>query len=139
MMRKQIKMNKIINQITEKDRVFGKLCSEAECSCKYENYFSALACLFVILEQIIKYAANEIDGNFYQTTIKAKEEGLIDETEFEMVNTLRKLRNKIFHENHYSMGIEINEKNFPIDEDEIKEILYKNFSERIFLLVLKLI
>lgn len=132
-------MNIIINQILEKDRVFGEICQEAEISYENENYFSALVCLFIISEQIIKYSVDEIDGNFYQRTIKAKEKGLINDVEFKMVNTLRVLRNKIFHENHYSMGIEINGINFPIDENEIKEILYKKFSERVFLLVSKLI
>ena len=129
----------IINRILEKDHVFGKLCSEAEHAYKHKNYFSALVCLFVISEQIIKHSINIIDGNFYQATVEAREKDLINDVEFKITNDLRKLRNKIFHENHYSMGIEINGIYFLVSEDEIKEILYNKFSYSVFLLVLRLI
>ena len=132
-------MNSVANQVAEKDRVFGKLCSEAEYSYKHENYFAALACLFIISEQIIKHSVDKIDGNFYQATTDARDKKIIDDVEYEMIDNLRQLRNKIFHENHYSMGIEINGKNFPIDEDEVKEIIYRKYSERVFILVLRLI
>ncbi len=132
-------MNSITNQIEERDRVFGKLCFEAEYSCEHENYFAALACLFVVSEQIIKHSVNKIDGNFYQAIVDARDRKIINDVEYEMIDNLRQLRNKIFHENHYAMGIEINGINFPINEDEIKEILYKEFSNKVFLLVLKLI
>lgn len=132
-------MSDLINQIQEKDRILGKLCSEAEHSYEHENYFAALACLFVISEQIVKHSINKIDGNFHQAITEAMEKKIIDDAEYEMTDSLRQLRNKIFHENNYSMGIEIDGKNFPIDEDEIKVILYKKFSNKLFLLVLKLI
>ena len=131
-------MSITINQIIGKDRVFGKLCYEAEYCYKHKNYFAALACLFVTSEQIIKHATNKIDGNFFQAILNAKEKNLIDETEFKLINALRKLRNKIFHENHYSTGLEINGIHYSFDEDETKEIVYTHFSQKLFDIVLRL-
>jgi len=85
----------IISKIIERDRVFGKFCSEAEESYIQKNYFSALACLFVVSEQIIKHAIGKIDGNFYQAISEAKEKKLINGSEFLAINYLRELRNKI--------------------------------------------
>lgn len=132
-------MDTIVNKIIERDRVFGNLCLEAEYSRINKNYFAALACLFVISEQIVKYMVNKNDGNFKQTTLEAKKSGFIDESEWEMLNSIRDMRNKIFHENHYSLGIEIKNKIFPISEDETKEIVYNKYSRGIFNLVLRAI
>jgi len=98
-------MNKIIEKITEKDRVFGSLCLEAEKSYQDSNYFSALACLFILTEQIVKHSLNKNDGNFYQSTLEAREEDIINDSEFQTINLVRDFRNKLFHENHYSLGI----------------------------------
>ena len=129
----------IIAKIIERDRVFGKLCSEAQNSYEQENYFSALACLFIITEQIIKFSVDRIDGDFSQVVIEAKEKGLIDEPEFQFINSLREIRNKMFHESHYPVGIEIEGIFYAFVENEIKILIYKEFSKKIFNLVFKLI
>jgi len=129
----------IIAKIIERDRIFGKLCFEAQDSYEQENYFSALACLFVLAEQIIKFSVDRIDGNFYKAIVEAKEKDLIDDTEFQFLNSLREIRNKIFHESHYPTGFEIEGKLWSFSEDETKELIYKEFSPKIFQLVFKLI
>ena len=130
--------NEIIAKIVERDRIFGKLCSEAQDSYQQENYFSALACLFVISEQIIKFSVDKIDGNFSQAITEAKEKNLIDDTEFQFLNSLRDIRNNIFHESHYSTGLEIKGKFWPLGENETKVLIYKEFSPKMFNLVFKL-
>ncbi|MCK5059702.1 MAG: hypothetical protein KAR00_00970 [Candidatus Pacebacteria bacterium] len=132
-------MNNTLSKIIEKDYVFGKICSEAEYSYQYGNYFAGLVCLFIISEQIIKHSVDKNNGNFYQATTDVKERNLINEVELELVNTLREFRNKIFQENHYSMFIKINRTEFPISEDETKKLLYNSFAGRLFDLILKLI
>ena len=129
----------IIPKIIERDRVFGKLCIEAQNSYNQENYFSALACLFVLSEQIVKFSVNKIDGSFHKAIAEAKEKDLIDDTEFQFLDSLREIRNKIFHESHYPTGLEINDKFWSFSEDETKELIYKEFSIKLFQLVLKLI
>ena len=129
----------IVEQILTRDRIFGKLCFEAESSYEQGNYFSALACLFILSEQIIKFSVNKIDGNFNRAILEAKEKDLIDDTEFQFLDSLREIRNKIFHESHYPTGLEIEGKFWSFSEDETKELIYKEFSTKVFQLVSKLI
>ena len=96
-------MNSIINQITGKDRVFGNLCYEADNTYKHSNYFAALACLFIISEQIIKHSVNQVDGNFNQVTIDAREQDIIDEIEFKLIHDLRRLKNYSKYNGQYNL------------------------------------
>lgn len=125
----------LFSSISNKDRVFGKLCQEANNSHENENYLAALACLFVTAEQIIKYSLDKNDGNYSQCLIEANKKKIINDDEFRALNNLREFRNVIFHENNYSSGIEIDNVFFPSDEDETKKIVYEKYSLEIFLLV----
>lgn len=115
----------IITKIIERDNIFGKLCSETQSSYEQENYFSALVCLFVLAEQIIKFSVDKNDGNFHRAIIEAQEKNIIDLTEFQLLNSLKEIRNKIFHENHYPTGLEIDGKFWSFSEDETKELIYR--------------
>ena len=129
----------IIAKIIERDRIFGKLCFEAQNSYEQENYFSALACLFVLAEQIIKFSVDKTDGNFHEVIIEAQKKNLIDFAEFQILNSLKDIRNKIFHESHFPTGLEIEGIFWSFGEDETKELIYKEYSQRIFNLVFKLL
>ncbi len=131
--------SEIIAKIIGRDRIFGKLCSEAEKSYKQENYFSALACLFVLAEQTIKFSVNKINGNFHRAIAEAREKNLIEETEFQFLNFLKEIRNKIFHESNYPRGLKIEGKFWSFSDDETKELIYKEFSTKLFQLVFKLV
>lgn len=132
-------MDNIANEIAGKDRVFGKLCAEAESSYENANFFAALACLFVLSEQVIKYSVDQIDGNFNNAVLDARLEKLITDDEFLMVNHLRETRNLLFHESHYSLGTNVNGINHPMDDDDTKKDLYEIYSQDLFYLVSKLI
>ena len=129
----------IIAKIIERERIFGKLCFEAQNSYEQENYFSALACLFVLAEQIIKFSVDKTDGNFHEVIIEAQKKNLIDFAEFQILNSLKDIRNKIFHESHFPTGLEIEGIFWSFGEDETKELIYKEYSQRIFNLVFKLL
>jgi len=131
--------SRVITEIIERDYIFGKLCSEAQNSYEQENYFSALVCLFVLSEQIVKFSVNKIDGNFHKAIAEAKEKSLINDKDFQLLDSLREIRNKIFHESHYPTGLEIKGKFWSFSEDDTKELIYKNFSPKIFELAFKLI
>ena len=129
----------IIAKIIERDPILGKLCFEAQNSYEQENYFSALACLFISAEQIIKFSVDKINGSFHRIIKEAKEKNLIDNTEFQFLNSLKEIRNKIFHESHYPTGLEIEGKFWSFSEDKTKKLIYKEFSPKIFQLISKLI
>lgn len=125
----------LFDSISNKDRVFGKLCREAHSSYENKNYLAALACLFITAEQIIKYSLDKNNGNYSQCLIEANKKRIINDGEFKILDNLREFRNVVFHENNYSSGIEIDRIFFPSDEDETKKIMYEKYSPELFFLV----
>lgn len=64
---------KLVQQISERDRIFGKLCIEAEKSYDQKNYFSALVCLLVLTEQIVKFLVEDQFVYFEEEFLKENE------------------------------------------------------------------
>ena len=52
------------NKLLERDLLFGTLAREAEECYKENRGMAALACLFILAEQAIKFAVNKVDGTF---------------------------------------------------------------------------
>lgn len=143
----------IISKIVERDRVFGKLCSEAQESYEHENYFSALVCLFIITEQAIKFIVESQFMDFEKEVlgdkgkywalwkyIKFASDGkLITEDENKIVSSLIECRNSIFHGELYSSGYEIEGKFCSFSEDETLQLIYEEFSPRILQLIFRLV
>ena len=136
-----MKRHKILNSISGVDKVFGKLCWEAENCYKNENYFAAISCLFIATEQIIKYSLSENDGNFHQSLLKAKKNKVINSNLFMALEDLRNLRNRLFHESQYTPITEFIFDGilYPPYEDETRKFIYERFSGVIFDLVNKII
>lgn len=132
-------MDELINELSGRDRKFGRLCSEAESSYRNENYFAGLVCLFVVAEQIIKFSVGQADGNFNDAALDARLANVITDEEFIFVSHLRETRNLLFHEDHHSLGIELEGINHSVDDDDTKKILFEMYAPDVFLLVNKLI
>lgn len=129
----------LVNELMEKDLLFGTLAREAE-ECYGENRgMAALACLFILAEQAIKFAVNKVDGNFRQCIEEAKTKRLISDEEFRLLDQLRETRNKFFHEYHYAMFWEEGGILYPFSEDETRMHIYKLYSEPCFRIALRLI
>lgn len=145
--------NRIIAKITEKDRIFGKLCLEAENSYKQKNYFSALANLFVLTEKIVKFIVEDQFGDFEKEALKenkkywpfwkykkyADDNKLITKEENELIVFLTECRNNVFHSNLYPIGLEIEGKFWSFSEDDTLQIVYERYSTKIFNLILRII
>jgi len=143
----------IVNQISARDRIFGKLCFEAENSYKQENYFSALACLFVLTEQIVKFIVENQFIDFEKEVLKENEKywafwkykkyaydnNLITKEENELILFISECRNNVFHSNLYPTGLEIEGKFWSFSENDTLEILYKKYSAKVFELVFRVI
>ena len=92
----------IVNELIARDRVLGTLAREAtECSEENKN-MAALSCLFILIEQAVKFALDRTEGNFYQLLKTAKKRKLISGEGFSVLDRLRQIRNKLFHETHYA-------------------------------------
>ena len=130
-------MHYVINSITANDilahdRTFGRLCEEAQRSFHAGNYFASLACLFILAESITKFKLEKTHEKFYDLIEEASAKKVFSEDEYIALNELRSIRNKLFHENDYSCFIDINNKVYPLDEDETKKLLYDYYKPLIF-------
>lgn len=132
-------MMKEVTAIIEKDKMLGDLASEMFQTASHENYFAALSCLCVLMEQAIKLSVERNDGNFAALTKEAKEKDLITENESSLIERLRDCRNKMFHESHYCWNKEKDGILYPFSEDETRKLIYKEFSTPCIKVVLKLL
>jgi len=127
-----------INKIIEKDLVLGGLAREAE-ECYFEGKnMAALACLFVLVEQAVKFGLDKIGGNFSDLIKEARDSKIISQQDFDMLNELREIRNKLFHELHYAWILE-DEIAHPFYEDTTKRKIYAQYSDQCFDVVLKML
>jgi len=129
----------VVNEIIARDLVFGTMASEAYECIKEKKNMAALASLFILAEHAVKFSVNMVDGLFFNANKKAKDEGLISDQEFLLLDQLRKVRNKIFHENHYANIFKIDDIAYPFSEDETKEKILNMFMEPVLKIVLKLL
>ena len=100
---------------------------------------AALVCLFVLVEQVIKFGLDKVEGNFFGLIKKAKDNKIISEQEFNILNELREIRNKLFHELHYAWFLVENEMAYLFCEDTTKGKIYAQYSDRCFDIVLKIL
>jgi hypothetical protein len=128
-----------INEIIAIDMVIGNLAKEAE-EC-YDNslYAAANACLFLLSEHAIKYRVEELDGNFSNLLSKAKKIGIISEEDFLILDRLREIRNKLFHESNYMWALEIDDIVYQFSEPDTKRIIYEIYAGNCFAIIKRIL
>ena len=128
-----------INRLLEHDLMLGTLAKEAlECHIKRLNTAS-LACLFIFVEQGLKMCLDKAEGNISQLNLLALKEKKISVEEFTKLDNLREMRNKLFHESHYAWFYEKEGDIYPFSEDVTKEVIFNDFSDDCFNIILKLL
>jgi len=129
----------VIDDILEKDRMLGNLAKESVDCYNNSCFLAALVCLFLMIEQAIKFSLDETNGNFKQLTKSAYESEIISSDEFDMIEKLRVIRNKMFHENYYSQFIENDDIFYPVIESETRQMIFEYFSPPCFSMVLSIL
>jgi hypothetical protein len=129
----------VLNKIIERNQLIGTLALESV-QCYNDHYdMAALACLFILVEQTIKFRLNVIEGNYHRLLKLAKEEKAITDDDFILLNFLRELRNKMFHENHYAWSFEVRGIQHFFSEDNTKRLLFSEYAEPCFQIVIRLL
>jgi hypothetical protein len=131
-----MEIKQIITHIYELDMAFGNICYEAEECYERENYMATLACIFIIAEQSLKFRLDKTDGNFHNLINDAYKKGKINKNDFSILMELKKARNTLFHENHYSNAVIENSKANLMSEDDTKKMLCDRFFDYVFGFVL---
>lgn len=118
----------VIQEIIARDMMLGDLSREAiECAAD-GRYMAGLACLFILMEQSVKLALGVSDGNFADLSKDALAKGLIEEEEHGILEKVRSIRNKLFHESHYEHCVVKDNLIWQFSEEETKEMLFKEYS-----------
>lgn len=133
------KIKKITELIREHGLALGILADEAVESAKDERYMAALVCLFVFTEQLLKQLNDVCSGNFRKQIVELLEKEVISNEEALILDNLRKIRNILFHENHYMYAIVENDKALMCSEYEAKEDLWNKLALPVLDICLKLI
>lgn len=128
-----------INDIIARDMVLGNLAREAEECYDSSLYAAAIAYLFLLTEHAIKHRVEELEGNYLEILSRAKKNGIISETDFSILDHLRKIRNKLFHECNYRCALEINDIAYFFSEPDTKELIYEMYAGKCFNIVKKIV
>jgi hypothetical protein len=132
-------MEDILNKIIERNQLIGTLAVESV-QCYNDHYdMAALACLFILVEQTVKFRLNVIEGNYNSLLELAKEEKAITADDLTLLNFLRELRNKMFHEKHYAWSFEVRGIQHFFSEDNTKRLLFSEYAEPCFQIVIRLL
>jgi hypothetical protein len=132
-------MENILNKIIERNQLIGTLALESV-QCYNAHYdTAALACLFILVEQTVKFRLDVTEGNYNILLKSAKEEKAITDDDFTLLNFLRELRNKMFHENYYTWSFEVRGIQHFFSEDNTKKLLFSEYAEPCFQIVIRLL
>ena len=125
-------LQKITNHILEKHRFLGEIAQELVECYKNECFTSALFDLFILTEHLCKNSNDVSSGNFHKTIDDLYENKKITPYEKKILNELKSIRNKMFHENLAIWIFEINGIAYPFSETETRKILYEKYAKDIF-------
>lgn len=129
----------LVAEICAKDKMLGDLSRECLWCAENKQYMAALACLFILVEQAMKMAMDVTERHFAILLESAKENGIIGLKEYGVIDQMREIRNKLFHENHYEGAMEKDGLIWQFSEDETKELLFNELSSPCFNVVFNLL
>ena len=132
-------LQKCINEIHTRHRQLGELAQESVYCYDEELFSSALSNLFIVAEQICKYANDQFKGNFSKTISQLLKKQIIDDEEYKNLFSLKELRNKLFHELHGTILFNFGGIGYTLDDPTTKKLLFKEYSQQIFPILEKLI
>ncbi|QQS61688.1 MAG: hypothetical protein IPN70_02035 [Candidatus Moraniibacteriota bacterium] len=132
-------MNDIINNIANKDRAIGWIVSQMYCCAKEEKWYPAIASLFMLLEQVLRWATDSKDEDTLNVIInKAKKDSLIAESEAETLHRVREYRNMYMHSNFHENQFEIDGLLYPVNDEETAEAIFNSICTPCLNIILKL-
>ena len=135
-----ISPEEIIDKISLHDNVLGWMATEMHSSATKEMWYPALSTLFVITEQVLKWATDVDDKKtFFRIINLAQEIKLINEEEKQLLHYLRRVRNTYVHANFHAEIFEHNDILLPVNDANTAEYLYEEFASPCLLVILKLV
>lgn len=129
--------------LAQYSRFYGELLAESDILYDESHYYASVLILFNLLEQMSKLAVDDFDSNSVKVYNKLKIDNIINAREYEMLsnadNSIRKLRNKLVHEQTESLFIEKDGILYSLMDGEGFKLIYETYRQFIGEVVLKII
>lgn len=133
-------MSDIINDLANKDRAIGWIATQIYCCAKEEKWYPAIASLFMLLEQVLRWATDcEDEDNLSVIIEKAGRRNLITKSEIRTLHIVRRYRNMYMHSNFHEDQFEIDGFLYPINDEETAEKILRKICDPSLRIIRKLI
>ncbi len=119
------RIKEIVADVAKKDRATGWIVSQIYSCSLEEKWYPAIASLFMLLEQVLRFKTGSGINDSLCTVIKnARKSGLIDETEENVLHEIRGYRNAYLHSNFYENTFEIAGLLYPVNDEGTAEVVF---------------
>ena len=129
----------LVNSIAANNRFMGVFSEQILSSHKNHEHVVSFIGISTFMEHAVKDSADMSDGGFYDALQKIKREDKITDWECDVINILRKMRNKVSHENLHAIGLQIDGIWHPFNENETYESILNSNLALFFKIIHKLI
>ena len=126
-MKAKQKIYELINSISAMDVFMNIFLLQILTAYENQNHTLAFVGSVIALEHTVKFSAEMVDGSFHTALQKVNDENKITTDECAMINFLKHTRNKMFHENVYATGLEIQGVLHFFNEDSTYEYLLDEY------------
>jgi hypothetical protein len=126
----------LINEISAHDRVLGEISFEAHQASEQNMPIASLACLFILVEQTIRYHHENFDDNLKHLINKSE---LLNEKDKDLLENIRYLRNNIFHAFHHGTMLTDGQRVLCLNETDDLMHLFNQLFRPCLKIILKLL
>ena len=135
-----LNMLDIINDISASDRSVGWMSLQIYKCTKEQKWYVALASLFMLTEQILRWASNaDIKETLNHIISRASGEDLITKKEARVLHIVREYRNGYLHSDFHGFAFQIDGMIYPVNDEETAEAFFSVLGTPCFRVIRKLI
>lgn len=132
-------MENYIVDIENSDRATGWMVRQIFDSAKDEKWYVAMSSIFMLMEQVLRWATDIEDDKRLEEVIKhAFEQNIVNDSEKEVLHQMRWYRNKYMHSNFHGNAFEIEGLVYQVNDSETAEKIFEILSEPLSKIIAKL-
>lgn len=130
----------ITNDISASDRSVGWMSLQIYKCAEEQKWYVALASLFMLTEQILRWASNaDIKETLIHIINRVSDEDLITKKEARALHIMREYRNGYLHSDFHGFAFQIDGMLYPVNDEETAKILFSALEVPCFRIIRKLI
>ena len=131
-------IKQLVNSIGSRSVLMNEFLIQIVSAYERDHHMLAFAGTVMTLEHMVKFSAGMVGGNFHTAMKNIKNENRITSSEYDALNFVRQIRNSMFHDDPYSMVLEIDGKACFLSEDSTYERLLDDHFVKILRIMNKL-